>query len=112
MDARFTPGPWQVLTRPPRYIGEVEANFVVAGPEPRDDTGFNAIARVYTTHGFDGVAERKANAAILAAAPELLEALLIVSSVLSADEFSGQPSFMTQVHAAIAKALGAEQVQP
>jgi hypothetical protein len=70
-----TPGPWAVFHREPRkgVFGEVAADFIHAGPEPRDDTGFNVVARAYTTHGFDGIAEREANARLIAAAPTMRE---------------------------------------
>lgn len=73
--------PWQTYYRParPGVFGEVAASFIHAGPNERDDTGFNVVARLYTTHGYDGIAEREANAAYIVRAcnsfPSLYEAL-------------------------------------
>lgn len=73
-----TPGDWGVYHREPRrgVFGEVPADYIHAGPEPRDDTGLNVLFRAYTTHGYDGVAERAANAAFAAAAVNYVRSLL------------------------------------
>jgi hypothetical protein len=69
-----TPGPWAVFERPPanEIFGPAAASFVHCGPDVRDDTGFDLIARAYTR---DGLNERQANARLIAAAPDLLAAL-------------------------------------
>jgi len=60
---KHTPGPWTLRQESDRFIHIVE---------PNSDAG---IAAVLTEHDEDGLAIDQANARLIAAAPELLEAL-------------------------------------
>ena len=112
----ITPLPWAAYRREPRkgVFGEVAADFIHAGPEPKDDTGYNVVARAYTTHGYDGVAERTANAAYIVRAcnsfPDLYSAAEIAHATLTSmhpfDRSSEDEQAIEWLERAIAKARG------
>ena len=100
---QFTPGPWELydaLLRP-----GFSANRIL---EIQDVTG----AAVVAWSGFDGVSqskrERKANAHLIAAAPELYEALEELVSFLRAhvEHFKSYNPLTEDALAALAKARG------
>lgn len=67
--SKHTPGPWGLEKAEPERPG----NYYVLAPDMN-----LAIARVYGNSG-------EANARLIAAAPELLEALVIISGLYSCD---------------------------
>lgn len=117
--SKHTPGPWERL---PSYGGGQDASWQAIGPrdgrsgsykldendEPVLSPHYRQIASCRISHGTDG-AEGKANARLIAAAPELLEALEELVDLVKAtregeyeiDSFTWQPA-----QAAIAKARG------
>jgi hypothetical protein len=90
--ARHTPGPWKI----DGVKDDPERNVII-----RDATGW----QVALTRHF-GVLETVANAKLIAAAPEMLEALEAAISFVA--EFSGPKTdkLKTKITAAIAKAEG------
>jgi hypothetical protein len=97
-----TPGPWKVG---PEYIAGIPIYF-------SDDTHFCTISRPLTLTDY-------ANANLIAAAPELLEALKEAKELIRF--FHGDPAWeiydssspeMKRLNAAIAKATGAEGTRP
>lgn len=104
---KHTPGPWTALIEGESTWGS-DSHSVVAGEH------FAGVADVMieceaSTHGEDGVTHVTqehgiANARLIAAAPDLLEALIAVLAYCVEDE--GQPTVAT-ARAAIAKATGA-----
>lgn len=64
-----TPGPWHVGERKARGWSDQADFFVYAGEDHGEP---NLICRPYATDAYDGIAERNANAALIAAAPRLL----------------------------------------
>jgi hypothetical protein len=106
VSAAFTPGPWFVFERdtPKRLTDQQAGSFIHCGANVRDDTGFDLIARAYTR---DGMNERQANARLIAAAPELYEALdNLVANVTEAFPALADLGPITKAHAALAKARG------
>lgn len=128
MSAKPTPGPWSVWNFSDSQID------VAIGPE----AGGVAVAQIVTTnaHGIatdQTMATGQANAALLAAAPELLEALLVAHKCITEDRASyvwgaelpdgsmdtkdaailheAYDSKLAQIEAAIAKATGQEEGQ-
>ena len=89
MTAKHTPGPWSYHNTPTPFI------YVNAGGLP--------ICQIYTStaHG-QSMGEQFANARLIAAAPELLEALQFVMTA-SGEQLS---TALEQAQAAIAKATG------
>lgn len=89
MNTKHTPGPWNVV---PVFAGyAINGYRIYAGDEN--------VARTHAVdEGYD-----EANAALISAAPDLLEALVAVLNYCVDDE--GQPTIAT-ARAAIAKALG------
>jgi len=68
MSAAFTPGPWRISTqRPSRVASEVT----------RDDTGVRFVAECSSYEPGEWTDQDAANARLIAAAPELLEALQV-----------------------------------
>ena len=99
-EAKQTPGPWRLA--PAKDYAGSELN-IDAGP--RGQSGFICTA------GHRGDAEAEANARLIAAAPELLEALIAITDQL---ERIGDPrpgkdgAFIDEARAAISKATGAQ----
>lgn len=69
MEAKFTPGPWVMETR--KDLRDNPCGFLVTGRNTNSKNGVNVL--FYTPDGSN--AEKKANATLIAAAPDLLEAL-------------------------------------
>lgn len=88
--SRFTPGPWKV-------VEDSYGNTVVTGKGMVVEIGLEHIAKV------GGLAEHEANARLIAAAPELLEALINLR-----DNFDYPPAAYEVILNAIAKAEGRE----
>ena len=93
MTAKHTPGPWAYHNTPTPFI------YVNAGGLP--------ICQIYTStaHG-QSMGEQFANARLIAAAPELLEALKACAAVCAGETTNkrGLISALEQARAAIAKA--------
>ena len=93
--SKHTPGPWQIG----KNFGSVVCDTPVPGIRGSDDTeyyGGHLIAESVT----------EANARLIAAAPELLEALKEL--MVAADRVSAEPvTWLGKARAAIAKAEGA-----
>ena len=85
MKARHTPGPWEVHGRQPTFV--------------RANGGKKHVAN---TDSMGDDEENKANARLIAAAPELLESLREILDGGIAD-----PAAVRRAHAAIANATGA-----
>jgi hypothetical protein len=108
-----TPGPWQI--RPPK---DHEGHVHIVGTQLGDD-GIT-IATAYPTASSPASGprylRREANAHLIAAAPELLDALKLASELLGHDRVSSGPligdyeldTAIEIIHAAIAKAEGRE----
>jgi len=88
---KHTPGPWVVDPA-------VRQGFTVYAPKE----GF--IVGTQDEEGRYGAIESEANARLIAAAPDLLDALLMVLDDPNA--LDGRPRTYEYVHAAIAKATG------
>lgn len=93
MSAKHTPGPWNVL--PPK--SDIHHGGYVGVPDDDYAYGVNEVAYV-TPQSSSGTHE--ANARLIAAAPEMLEALEGVAKNINPDDW------FERVHAAIAKAKG------
>ena len=95
MTAKHTPGPWAYHNTPTPFI------YVNAGGLP--------ICQIYTStaHG-QSIGEQFANARLIAAAPELLEALQRLSAQCTRLSLPGQPETDAEktARAVIAKATG------
>ena len=92
--SEYTPGPWRSFTTP-SGLSAVEC------VKRRDH-----LATIYPQVGFDGIHEGEANARLMAAAPELLQAC---EAILAADERGQGLPFseaMRDARKAIAKAEG------
>jgi len=101
---KHTPGPWIAHPCPPDVN---KGNFWIAGPLTLD--GYSDIAEIntVTTRGHD---ETKANAFLMAAAPELLEAckaaLNFLDYIPPSDKKWSKVEVLDMLDAAIAKAEG------
>jgi hypothetical protein len=104
-DVKHTPGPWRVHVEPgsgPSWSSD--SVFVCgAGSWPEEQ-----ISRVNVQ---DGLGEREANARLIAASPDLLEALESIFALGSDGEHSGDRHARCRdiARAAIAKATGSDQ---
>ena len=98
--AKHTPGPW-MLTEGNRFDKEM-----VITTQYRLDASIGCICEmdVYFT-GLIGI-EQEANARLIAAAPELLEALQNMLGLTEASDYMGAREIEQQARAAIAKATG------
>lgn len=92
MTAKHTPGPWAVIS------GEVCA------------AGYGAIAHCDRDNRNTKPVERDANARLIAAAPDLLEALKVAEYIIQRQQDNAgnytYPQILEQARAAIAKAEG------
>lgn len=89
MSATHTPGPWRIKSGDPR----IHSRYIVGPPE-----GKGKVARVVAeVYGHDE------NDKLLAAAPDLAEALRAILSYHSPDEIDEQPA-LSQARAALRKA--------
>ena len=98
--SKHTPGPW-ILTEGNRFDKEM-----VITTQYRLDASIGCICEmdVYFT-GLIGI-EQEANARLIAAAPELLEALQNMLGLTEASDYMGAREIEQQARAAIAKATG------
>lgn len=96
MSTKHTPGPWEAIIIKPSKRDQVGTAMVRAG-------GSLAIE---CSHSGDTFAESAANARLIAAAPEMLAALKIVSNYNISP--SPSPGVLRLVDAAIAKAEGTQ----
>lgn len=113
MDTKHTPGPWEIESDPWHYD---TLSFVVGGAKVDDKRCIQRQLGV-SVGGFAAPPEQEANARLIAAAPELLEALqaavecglVPVSSAKDggATRHSRQVHVADQIRAAISKAIGA-----
>lgn len=111
-ETRFTPGPWAI--DPKVHVSAGHGEFDIIAPDGDDDP-WN-IARTFGGIGEDGESEPKANAHLIAAAPELYEALEnVLSDIVDyerANNLSPAPGredcwqSVTNARAALAKAAG------
>lgn len=98
MKSTHTPGPWQVNRK---YKMSVETCA--------DGQGINLIAECSDPDGFRTSGEDQANARLIAAAPELLAALEVITACVDRNGGSVRtitPEAIIQARAAIAKARG------
>jgi len=99
----WTPGPWEIGA-----LGnqKVEIN---TGPEPRlSYSGWDGMAKVYGSDDdpATGSVVMMANARLISAAPELLEAMEMVRGYIATMKGAGH-EYTVAINAAIAKATGA-----
>lgn len=99
--AKHTPGPWKVAD----YRTLNSGDYVIRGPEKGPDNPNPVVASVVKQSG------AAANARLIAAAPDLLEALIRLSEAWekfgpTLATVSGGPTSLDLAHAAIAKAIG------
>ena len=89
MTTQHTPGPWEFSKMLlPSKVKDRRCGFVVNGPEShRLQCGEELPTRVCdlrTPRGFNGYSEGEANARLIAAAPEMLDALRLALTCLDA----------------------------
>jgi hypothetical protein len=106
MNNTHTPGPWEVWTDP-----GIETRDLSVGPV----NGGVAVADIVTTnaHGIataESIGTGHANARLIAAAPELLEALEAIANCLSSISYTGEvwDNELAAARAIIAKAKGGQ----
>lgn len=107
-EAKHTPGPWHVDEPPYEFNRYISGNAHKDG----DDWVSTSVAKVLGNATSRNVTE--ANARLIAAAPELLDAVKELADLMDAvrDGNYAPDSFTTQpARAAIAKATGAEAVK-
>lgn len=86
----YTPGPWKVVVKGENYFGinSADGNICILAAEARKEI------------------DKKANARLIAAAPELLEALQAAEAELENSVAAGSEIVLLCVRSAIAKATG------
>jgi hypothetical protein len=94
-----TPGPWHI-----------KDSYIIVGPHSKDpENRERTVAATIVSRG-TYIAEAAANAHLIAAAPDLLEALIHMVSVAERDGWqravSGRQLFLWDAKVAIAKAKG------
>jgi len=94
-DAKHTPGPWAVSTQGVGFEVDSADGWQVAQAQQRHEDGRGKEATM-----------RLANARLIAAAPELLEALTDVSNQARHSDYDWPVELSRAVSAAIAKATG------
>lgn len=102
----FTPGPWRIAKR-----GEDEAFYVVERDEPNEPS--RHAYRVAHVLDYNELQQNAANACLIAAAPDLVEALDEMLREFGVDghgaEFEdGECRVVDRARAALAKAQGAQ----
>lgn len=110
--AAHTPGPWSVCFDHP----DPECRDSIAYIRPTSPVdGFWEANEIGTVYACDGSDERKANARLIAAAPDLLEALIAAEAALNRIRCTSRTvpwedtgPAVEQARAAIAKATGAQ----
>lgn len=110
MSAAHTPGPWFI--QPAGGLKDIRGAFVQwtrydisAGA---DDSFHPDYYRVGSVSNANDSPANEANARLIAAAPELLEALIAVSKQARHSDYDWDVSLSREVSAAIAKATGGE----
>lgn len=98
-DSQHTPGPWKVVPSVPQEGSDC---FWIKAATP-GTRGFTK--EIASSDGYQHEEERKANAALIAAAPELLEVLRGVKEVIEYNEWKA-PVTMMRIERALAKARG------
>lgn len=101
-EAKFTPGPW-------RHANSGNFGNIVEGPSGKKlyagDSGYRAVATVQACCASEYADEQEANAAaniaLVAAAPEMYDALVEITRCSSIDEH-----WLAPVRAALRKARG------
>jgi len=94
MTSKHTPGPWAMDED--KYGEEIDVYPLKDGPPP-----MGRWAEICTVKDYESQDEMRANARLIAAAPDLLEALKLACELLEYGGFD-----MEKFHAAIAKAEG------
>jgi hypothetical protein len=107
-----TPGPWTLLTEPSTHDGHDIVRFYVSGKEAQTSIDSNEELQITAGYGglsdgFTSIEKAEANARLMAAAPELLEALKMMwdSSCTNASSRPSKAAFLA-ARAAIFKATG------
>ena len=105
METKHTPGPWGVENC---GVGKRAKNLFIWRKEPPSTFGGHGIAEVFSDGATIYGASVWANARLIAAAPELLEAVKrLLSNMETSAEFSdGKNQDMQYAYKAIAKAEG------
>ena len=104
--AQHTPGPWQMSRQ--EYDNTHSTDLSIYAPVPPHNNP-KSICRVYGEGGLSAIIEeRDANAALIAAAPELLAALKFCAAALEAEAGKLYAAHLEQARAAIAKTTGRE----
>jgi len=100
---KHTPGPWKLVPYDRCLAGDdFQWGGIWAGPVMLDGLDYGQPA--YTTIKPETLERMEADARLIAAAPDLLDALLMVLDDPNA--LDGRPRTYEYVHAAIAKAIG------
>jgi len=94
-ETKWTPGPW-------KNHGRIEG---APGPEHSAVAAYTLLARVYST-AFGDTENQDANATLIAAAPELYEALLTLAHCTIATTSSEWDAAWKKADKALAKARG------
>ena len=98
--AEHSPGPWRYAPAGPNMRNKYSQNFAIA-----DGTGNNLVAGTFSdTNGGDAVS--KANAVLIAAAPDLVKALERSLNWLSSYPGEGASGAYEEARAALSKARG------
>lgn len=98
-EAKHTPGPWFSMDDRDGNIRGLRGRH---GPESVNVVNWNGISRASSANG-------QANARLISAAPELLEALEAITALYDTDEGCRSIPEYTAARAAIAKAKGPTQ---
>ena len=104
--SKYTPGPWAINTAGSAKAGQPfkVTEIYVYAPDTQDDVAICADVIDPVTQ-----APSEANARLIAAAPELLEALVMALESLDAAEVPQEWDCRKSVRSAIAKATGEQQ---
>lgn len=80
MKTKYTPGPWKFerMLIPPK-VKDRRCGFVVNGPENNEPLP-ERVCDLRVPSGLTGFSTGKANAALIAAAPDLVEALMTIAT--------------------------------
>lgn len=103
MSAKHTPGPWHVKSDPFHFD---TLSSIVGGEKRGDGKRFPSHELNAEVGGFADFEIQEANARLIAAAPDLLEALEEAEKCLAESEYSEDGYARKLVRAAIAKAKG------
>lgn len=104
METKHTPGPWEFSTSPEGWSFTIHISQEDGAPYT---TGYSDVGYIIQTCRGEEESTQMANARLIAAAPELLEALCEATAWLHAHKHTlCAQSICDQVDAAIAKATG------